>query len=42
MNILSARISDDGTEVEMFGGRMPVSDVPPISKPMTGRQSIWV
>jgi len=25
MNILPARISDDGTAVEMFGGRMPVS-----------------
>jgi multiple sugar transport system ATP-binding protein len=24
MNILPARISDDGTEVELFGGRMPV------------------
>jgi len=25
MNILPARISDDGTEVELFGGRMPVN-----------------
>jgi multiple sugar transport system ATP-binding protein len=25
MNILPARLSDDGTEVELFGGRMPVS-----------------
>ncbi len=25
MNMLSARLSDDGTEVELFGGRMPVS-----------------
>ncbi|MBI5429382.1 MAG: sn-glycerol-3-phosphate ABC transporter ATP-binding protein UgpC [Nitrosomonadales bacterium] len=26
MNVLPARLSDDGTEVELFGGRMPVSD----------------
>lgn len=26
MNILPARLSDDGTEVELFGGRMPVSN----------------
>jgi len=25
MNILPARLSDDGTEVELLGGRMPVS-----------------
>jgi len=25
MNVLPARLSDDGTEVELFGGRMPVS-----------------
>ncbi len=25
MNILPARLSDDGTEVELFGGRMPVT-----------------
>ena len=26
MNILPARLSDDGSEVELFGGRMPVSE----------------